>query len=70
MLHDRSPAASLDTPLPVLRMGACLFGLATSATAFAAEEVVLDPVVVTATRQAQRSFDLPVSIDTIDRRTI
>ena len=35
-----------------------------------AEEVALDPVVVTATRQAQRSFDLPASIDTVDRRAI
>lgn len=40
--------------------------------AFADEgtERTLDPVVVTATRQAQRSFDLPASIDTIDRRAI
>ena len=38
--------------------------------ATAADDVVLDPIVVTATRQAQRSFDLPASIDTIDRRAI
>lgn len=36
----------------------------------AAADVVLDPVVVTATRSAERSFDLPASVDTIDATTI
>ena len=36
----------------------------------AADPVELDPIVVTATRQAQRSFDLPASIDTIERTAI
>lgn len=36
----------------------------------AQEASPLDPVVVTATREAKRSFDLPASIDTIDRRDI
>ncbi|MBA3505266.1 MAG: TonB-dependent receptor plug domain-containing protein, partial [Betaproteobacteria bacterium] len=33
-------------------------------------EVTLDPVVVTATRRAERSFDVPASVDTIDGATI
>jgi len=33
-------------------------------------DVVLDPVVVTATRTEERSFDLPASVDTIDAQTI
>src|SRR6187551_2846077 len=31
---------------------------------------VLDPVMVTATRRAERSFDIPASVDTIDGATI
>ena len=31
---------------------------------------VLDPVVVTATRSAERAFDLPVAIDTVDKDQI
>ena len=38
--------------------------------AAAADDVAFDPIVVTATRQAQRSFDSPASIDTIERRAI
>jgi iron complex outermembrane receptor protein len=40
-----------------------------SSTAFA-EGINLSPVVVTATRSAQNSFDLPVSIDVVDQRSI
>lgn len=36
----------------------------------AAPAVVLDPVVVTATRSAARSFNLPASVDSIDAATI
>lgn len=40
--------------------------------AFAEEDttVTLSPVVVTATRQAQNSFDLPVAIDVVDQKNI
>ncbi|HVE51694.1 MAG TPA: TonB-dependent receptor [Casimicrobiaceae bacterium] len=44
--------------------------LAALPTYAVAQERDFDPVVVTATRQAQRAFDLPVSIDTIDARAI
>ena len=53
--------------------GGSLAGLAAlvmAAAAAAAEPVELDPVVVTATRQSQRSFDLPASVDTIERAAI
>jgi iron complex outermembrane receptor protein len=40
-----------------------------STSAFA-EGINLSPVVVTATRSAQNSFDLPVSIDVVDQRSI
>src|SRR5438477_6372037 len=32
--------------------------------------ITLDPVVVTATRSAERAFDLPIAIDTVDRDRI
>src|SRR4030095_1297420 len=32
--------------------------------------IILDPVVVTATRRAERAFDLPIAIDTVDRDRI
>jgi len=49
---------------------AALATLVAGASAAADDVVELDPVVVTATRQAQRSFDLPASIDTIGRTAI
>jgi len=49
---------------------AAVLASALSTPAHAQSEGVLDPVVVTATREQQRSFDLPVSIDTIGRREI
>ena len=43
-----------------------------NAPAFADEEttITLSPVVVTATRQAQNSFDLPVAIDVVEQKNI
>jgi iron complex outermembrane receptor protein len=41
-----------------------------AATPAPAADVILDPVVVTATRTEERSFDLPASVDTIDAGTI
>ncbi len=41
-----------------------------STQAFAEVNLNLNPVVVTATRSAQNSFDLPVSIDAVDGETI
>ncbi len=34
------------------------------------EPVVIDPVTVTATRRAERAFDVPASVDTIDAQTL
>src|SRR4029453_14280550 len=39
-------------------------------TAPNASTIILDPVVVTATRSAERAFDLPIAIDTVDRDRI
>jgi iron complex outermembrane receptor protein len=41
-----------------------------SLNAVAQQDIKLDPVVVTATRNEQRAFDLPVSIDVVDGATI
>jgi iron complex outermembrane receptor protein len=71
MLHDRS--------LPFARRlrrrraaNAAALALAALGTAHvrAQDRATLDPVVVTATREAQRSFDLPASVDTIGRAEI
>src|SRR5688572_29367042 len=61
------PARSRHAKRPA---AAALAALLTASPAPAADPVELDPVVVTATRQAQRSFDLPASIDTIERSAI
>ena len=59
------------------RLGSLLIGLSIGTAivpAFAqpapAAQVTLDPVVVTATRRAERSFDVPASVDSIDGATI
>jgi iron complex outermembrane receptor protein len=70
MLHDLSSGYASGSGARGALGAACWAGLVAAGVACAETEVVLDPVVVTATRQAQRSFDLPVSIDTIDQRTI
>ena len=36
----------------------------------AADVVVIDPITVTATRRAERAFDVPASVDTIDGATL
>jgi iron complex outermembrane receptor protein len=71
MLHDRLPAKTFDMPRAraALAAGWCAVAAAPSA-AVAQTEAVIDPVVVSATRQAQRSFDLPASVDTVPRRVI
>lgn len=51
--------------LPAFFCFACAAG-----PACADEAARLDPVVVTATRNEQRSFDVPASVDTLDRSTI
>lgn len=43
---------------------------ASLSTSALAEGINLNPIVVTATRSAQNSFDLPVSIDVVDQRSI
>ena len=41
-----------------------------STQAFAEGKIILSPVVVTATKNAVNSFDLPVSIDVVDKSSI
>lgn len=76
MLHEPLPVIAppcrraqriVSTALAVT---SAVLAVAIAPAAPAADEVTFDPVVVTATRQAQRSFDLPASIDTIDRQAI
>ena len=55
--------ASLCKPLILAMAGVSL-------SAAAQENIKFDPVVVTATRNEQRAFDLPVSIDVVDGATI
>lgn len=63
----RSPALHL-TPL-CLAISA-MFGNVTLAEAEDEKTLTLSPVVVTATRQAQNSFDLPVAIDVVEQKDI
>lgn len=66
MLHDPSGSARVLAPACAALAAALSFAPRTGA----AQERALDPVVVTATREAQRSFDLPASVDTIGRAEI
>jgi iron complex outermembrane recepter protein len=43
---------------------------AANAQSTTGDVVVIDPITVTATRRAERAFDVPASIDTIDARTL
>ncbi len=52
----------------LLLAAACIFGV--SYAAFGDSDAQLDTIVVTATRVAQSSRDLPVSIDRVDQKTI
>jgi iron complex outermembrane receptor protein len=65
------PLSRFDSTLPLARAviatGACA---CLAADVSAQADVVLDPVVVTATRNAERSFDVPASVDAIDARQI
>lgn len=63
----RSPVLHL-TPL-CLAISA-MFGNVTLAEAEDEKTLTLSPVVVTATRQAQNSFDLPVAIDVVEQKDI
>jgi iron complex outermembrane receptor protein len=65
-----TPAPALCTPRVARRLA--IAALAAPVVAFAqpAPTVTLDPIVVTATRSAVRSFDAPASISTIDAATI
>lgn len=58
----------------VLRMPACAVapgcGFASLAAAQDQDVPKLDPIVVTATRSSERAFDLPLSIDTVDKDRI
>ena len=69
--HER-PAARMASVLRARRFlsTAALGVLGAGSCATAADDVQFDPLVVTATRQAQRSFDVPASIDTIERSAI
>lgn len=70
-------AALLSLPLCCALAGAdatattnAITGAAAPATAPAASAADLSPLVVTATRRAQASFDLPVAVDRVDRAEI
>ena len=54
----------------VLRTGLFLGAVSACQASWADSELQLSPIVVTATRFAESSLDLPVSIDRVDRRTI
>jgi iron complex outermembrane recepter protein len=56
------------TPLYIALSAA--FGNAPQAMADEEKTLTLSPVVVTATRQAQNSFDLPVAIDVVEQKNI
>ena len=66
--HRRSLPGSLLLAVVRRSMLACAAWMATSAGA--QDAAVLDPIVVTATRNAQRSFDVPASVDSLDQATI
>ena len=84
MLHNSPPPVTMignDEPvnrLHPLRVAATLCCAVAIGKAFAqappppgeGSAAVLDPVVVTATRAAERAFDLPVAIDSIDAAQI
>lgn len=71
-LRPRPRARRARSRLPQRRPSLLLIAIALTQAApvVAQESTVLDPVVVTATREARRGFDLPVAIDTIGRREI
>ena len=74
-LRDRpvmilAPRRSASVPVRAAALAWAAAGFAS--TTVAQEQAVpqLDPVVVTATRSAERAFDLPLAIDTVDRERI
>ena len=69
MLHDPL-RFTLDRARRALVAPLLVVALGSTGALAQSPDAVLDPVVVTATRQAQRSFDLPASIDTIERATL
>jgi iron complex outermembrane recepter protein len=60
----------LRAPLLGVALAALLAAVAQAQFAYDLGPVTLDPVVVTATRRAERSFDVPASVDSIDGATI
>jgi iron complex outermembrane recepter protein len=68
---SRSPAAFVRRPLcTAMRLALVVAAGSVAMAARADDTAVLDPVVVTATRTAVRSFDVPASVSTIDAATI
>jgi len=65
--HDPGCRRRIAWPAAV-HVALCAAG--TAADARAQEAALLDPVVVTATRTGQRAFDVPASVDTVDRTAI
>src|SRR5690349_17940077 len=59
---------------PALVLAALTLSCGTSSSSHAqatsSDVVVIDPITVTATRRAERAFDVPASVDTIDAATI
>ena len=68
MLHVHPPIMTRPTTSLIL-FGVCALASMAQAQSDPAP-ASLDPVVVTATRNAARSFDVPASIDVIDGATI
>lgn len=56
--------------IPVAVMGALSASLQTMAEETSTDKIVTAPVVVTATRVEQNSFDLPVAIDVVEKKDI
>jgi iron complex outermembrane receptor protein len=64
------------TPLPRFALAAVFAALALDGASVAYAQaapgapLVIDPITVTATRRAERAFDVPASVDTIDAAVI
>ena len=62
-----------EAPVSVARVLLAIAALGSAQTVFAqsaSDVVVIDPITVTATRRAERAFDVPASVDTIDGATL
>ena len=70
MLPAHPSSARCRVAAATIALAAVATATSPAALAQSATDPTLDPVVVTATRRAEKSFDVPASIDTIDAATI